>query len=571
MSNVSNKINNFINKSKNVSFINDNKLKIKEIRSYVKKRGYKPSFNNKDSQQNVFRGGLINSEMYEYSTKLEYDIEQERLKKIQKRFEKIENLQSGELYDIVRKKEQGKQELENKDSDDYKVRENNQPIKDGGISPCFGVECFAECFIKQLDSISTEQHNNVCMVGIFASWGRGKSYFFNKIKEQLNSRKKRRSISLIFNKIKKNKEEKDISINYDIVEFNAWKYQQSPAIWAYLFETIYNTKSRWFKFGYTFCRNFLSILKDFIIIFLPLIFTFIFKREQNYIIGSSVLGVVGFLWFVVKEHYNSAISLIRKYSKGISFSNEMGIQAEIEKELSKLLEFWIDEKTKNKKIILYVDDIDRCPEDKMISIIDSLRTILENEEIRKRLIVICSIDKEKLISGIKVKYHKNNIGEQKKGEKKYYKKIARDQMDKLFLIGIALPPINKEQQNEFLFKIMEKENSIYSLKTNGVLKIDKKTNEVFIEKDSYREVRDIQLLYNLIGKFIRESKIDLTPRQIRIIYYRVLFANNIIASQGEMFIKKSIAKYIFDMSIGVKVEMKDDEAFADIVKMVVPY
>ena len=83
----------------------------------------------------------------------------------------------------------------------------------------------------------------------------------------------------------------------------------------------------------------------------------------------------------------------------------MGVQAEIEKELASLLKSWIyKNKTQYKKVILYVDDIDRCSETKMIAILDSLRTVLENEDIRKRLIVICSVEVEKLKLGIEYKY-----------------------------------------------------------------------------------------------------------------------------------------------------------------------
>ena len=33
------------------------------------------------------------------------------------------------------------------------------------------------------------------------------------------------------------------SVKYKIVEFNAWKYQETPALWAYLYETMYKSTS----------------------------------------------------------------------------------------------------------------------------------------------------------------------------------------------------------------------------------------------------------------------------------------------------------------------------------------
>ena len=53
--------------------------------------------------------------------------------------------------------------------------------------------------------------------------------------------------------------------------------------------------------------------------------------------------------------------------------------------------------TNEDKILLFVDDIDRCSIEKMIKVIESLRIILENKEIQQRVIVLCSVDSNKLI------------------------------------------------------------------------------------------------------------------------------------------------------------------------------
>jgi len=279
----------------------------------------------------------------------------------------------------------------------YTARENYIEIKDNNVEACFDVEYLAECYVKLIDTACGHRENNVCLFGIFAPWGRGKSYFFKKIKEYINERKRADAIQ------------------YDIVEFNAWKYQETPAIWAYLFETLYNSKGWWFKFRYTFSRNWKSIFSETLLCLSPTLITVLGTLLQKYItnidnilIGTSVAGlisIIGLIFNFISKHYNSAISLIKKYSKGVSFARELGVQAEIEKEITSLLKFWIKtKKTSKKKVILYIDDIDRCSETKMTSIIDSLRTVLENEEIRKRLIIICSIDPEKIIKGIEYKY-----------------------------------------------------------------------------------------------------------------------------------------------------------------------
>ena len=302
----------------------------------------------------------------------------------------------------------------------YTVIENHKRIKDNTLDPCFGVDELARCFVNLIDSASNSDLNNVCMVGIFAPWGRGKTYFFNRVKNFIEKRSQ------------------SASIHYDVVEFNAWKYQETPAIWAYLYEMLYKSRSWRNRTGYTIKHNWKSIIYNIFIALIPIIIALVAystKRNESVwkILSIGGTSVFGLIIYWLQKNYNSAISFMRKYTKKISFANELGVQAEIEKEITSLLKSWIHKKlVDKKKVLLYVDDIDRCSETKMISILESLRTVLENESIRKRLIIICSIDPEKIIKGIEYKYR-----ELYKDEDLH--NIAIDQMDKIFLTCIALP------------------------------------------------------------------------------------------------------------------------------------
>ncbi len=447
----------------------------------------------------------------------------------------------------------------------YKTQENNAKIVDNSVAACFNVEKLAECYVKLIDRACENEQNNVCLFGIFAPWGRGKTYFFKKIKEYINKR------------------QDSESIHYDIIEFNAWKYQETPAIWAYLFETLYNSKDWWFKTRYQINRIYKSILRDAFLFLIPtmiMITILFFKSIKDFIYNNGLLSstiltglisIIGLILDFMSKHCFSAISLIKKYSKGISFARELGIQAEIEKEITSLLKFWISEKkTVEKKVILYIDDIDRCSETKMTSILDSLRTVLENAEIRKRLIIICSIDPDKIIKGIEYKYKAlyddNEIHS-----------IAINQMDKIFLTGIALSPLDNDQLFEYASKLTEvKDNGINH---NGQLANIIENTYIIIQKFNEQKRRynsDLDFvgteIYYQLKKLIMNYKKQLTPRKIRIIYYRILLANNIICNKEDSMITETLIKNIFNISVGNKTEEshKDDE-LSDILNMVVPY
>lgn len=450
----------------------------------------------------------------------------------------------------------------------YTAIENDKKIIDNNVAACFNVENLAQSYVKLIDGACDYKEYNVCLFGIFAPWGRGKSYFFKKVKEYINRRTDSKAIQ------------------YDIVEFNAWKYQETPAIWAYLFETLYNSKDWLFKFCYTIKRIWESILHDVLLLLIPtmIIIMILFFQDMADIINkiynhciisttiiASILSIIGLIFNFISKHYNSAISLIKKYSKGISFARELGIQAEIEKEITSLLKSWISEKeTVKKKVILYIDDIDRCSETKMTNIIDSLRTVLENAEIRKRLIIICSIDPDKIIKGIEYKYKALY-------DDKEIHSIAIDQMDKIFLTGIALSPLDNDQLFEYASKLTEvKDNGINH---NGLLaNIIENRDQIIQEFDEQKRRNKLDLefvgteIYYQLKKLIIDYKKQLTPRKIRIIFYRILLANNIIYNKENPMITETLIKNIFELSVGNKIEKNDySDELSYILNMVVPY
>ena len=114
---------------------------------------------------------------------------------------------------------------------------------------------------------------------------------------------------------------------------------------------------------------------------------------------SAIIGIL-VLYFRFRPE---AIKLIKKYSKQKTFKQYLGIQAEIQKEFKFLLTTWIKD-SRDKKILLFVDDIDRCHEERIIQIIDSLRVMLDEDEIYQRVIIISALDERVLKRAIEWKY-----------------------------------------------------------------------------------------------------------------------------------------------------------------------
>lgn len=451
----------------------------------------------------------------------------------------------------------------------YKTKEINKGIIDSSVPPCFGVTTLAECYIRQLDKIAEHTNDNFCMLGIFGPWGRGKTYFFRQIKDLLNKRTK-----------------KDETIKYKIIEFNAWKYQDTPAIWAYLYETIYkkglncisrcifHIKQFWLKQwpriisviaiyvivwgGYWYVSEYLDISEHIKLIM------------QDLRMPLAWLTALSGVFYSIIKNPISIHETIEKHFKRKSYRGMLGIQNDLEQDLELLIKS-VANNPEEKQIILFVDDIDRCETTKILNVVNSLRLILENSEIQKRMIVVCSVDPNKFVDA----YCSNKFGDGYNYTEEQ-REEAKKHLDKLFIFGIGLPSLDQDQQIEYLKKLYNshKDNPH---EAGSISQPPFSTNR---EKHSFIEVYDKNELTELtdsklgeyLSKYLKENNIvGLTPRTIRIIYYRLLFANNIMAS-GEALIKEEILEKIIKLSINIDHSNLDiDTAGSDVIDMVVPY
>ena len=158
--------------------------------------------------------------------------------------------------------------------------------------------------------------------------------------------------------------------------------------------------------------------------------------------------------------------------------------------------------------------------------------------------------------------------------KEELKKIAIEQLDKIFLTGIALSRLDIEEQLEFLEKISNIEPILDNNEQQALDSTNKhegSSNKVEIITNG-TDKSDRNEIYEILSGYIRTSKSEFTPRKIRVIYYRMLLANNIINSRGNgLPFSSDIYKEIFDQSSGCESKLNSEHAFFNVVEMVVPY
>ena len=323
-----------------------------------------------------------------------------------------------------------------------------------------------------------------------------------------------------------------------------------------------------------------GILKIIILFFLAWLLSISLTKLPNLSNGvmslfqdlSLPIAWTGVLSVVVYSFINNpttALSLFKKYSGRRSFTPVLGIQNEVEQHLVSLLKSMITNPSK-KRILLYVDDIDRCSAIKMIDVIDSLRVILENEEIRKRLVVLCSLDENKIMSGF---IHLNQSIYSSENDR--LTTMAREHMEKLFLFGIKLPELDVTQQSLYIRSLINhgRESTVSSPNEAETPYSTYRKSASIIPVSASEEEKEINdtVIEDILKEFITNYNGTLTPRKLRILYYRLLMAINIAAAGGGAMTRE-VAMKILEQS--TKVNSKNDStetALSDIVEMVVPF
>lgn len=406
--------------------------------------------------------------------------------------------------------------------DEYRAiaTENYKSLIDT-LPPALNVVSIAKVFAKYLMNYNSKY--TTTLIGIFGMWGRGKTYFYDKVKDYI---------------ISKNSSEK----TFYFCKFQPWKYQKQESAWAYLYQTIlesyleknieylddsiikktldyqnkltekYKNKKWLYKIitSIDIERNYkilllnikrlgaaklvfslLSILLTAIWIFIPINYKLNFF---SWLIGAIGISGIIFMYksysFYMKSK-STAKNIIDMYGKTNDYSNYLGFQSEIEKELSLLLQTYIDINTE--KLVLFIDDLDRCNEEIIIDIIDGLKLVLDNEEINSRLIVITAVDERVLEKSIRHKYL-NNVLPENVGAKEY--------IEKFFLMGIKLNQLNDSDIDELV--------DIYTQSLNHKLY---ENNETLEEEliDYNKEDDELDVTDEISGDIIGEISSDRIP------------------------------------------------------------
>ncbi len=169
------------------------------------------------------------------------------------------------------------------------------------------------------------------------------------------------------------------------------------------------------------------------------------EREREFAI-VPLLGTI-----LTKVEDNDLIQAIKDYLKSIRIKLNLGfveVGAESQGQRDELKELYydkleaIEEKMKkfNKKIVVFIDDLDRCAPDKILEVLESIKVFLDV----KGFVYILGVNPEVVERAIEQKYENMGI----RGE---------DYLEKLIQIPFKIPEWNKEDLYTYFEYLIENE------------------------------------------------------------------------------------------------------------------
>lgn len=303
-------------------------------------------------------------------------------------------------------------------------------------------------YARALSYILLSEHIDLPLsVGIFSSWGTGKTFLLKRIEHKIKEL------------VKRDHDKKVI-----IVNFNAWEYSGADVLWAGLVKNIYDATEK--KFTQCQTRFFRHIIYPFrernkkqiiwfvlwwiirilltlsSIIFVSTIHMFAEHLAQT-IASFTLLGVS--LFAILPSIIKSIIGLcknqgIETMKSAKNIENKVGFMADVKRELEILCDFM---KYKNNyKFIVFVDDLDRCPPKQIVKILDAIMLLLSNKDFP--FLTFLALDPRIIISSIESSFKKDILNSGINGF---------EYIDKLIQIPFCIPitsPATKKEIMEIL-------------------------------------------------------------------------------------------------------------------------
>lgn len=274
--------------------------------------------------------------------------------------------------------------------------------------------------------------NTPLTIGVFGTWGSGKTSLMKMVKKSLPD-------------------------DFTVAWFDAWKYDKEETLWrAFLLSVLTSLKDTAQKAGQPteeFEKMQSLLYREMelekvggVIIDLPklggAVATGLVKLSLSFIPGISTLTklVEELQSGAAKSSTDEAVAAITRERTKI-YIEQVQFLEQFQEKFAKLVKTHIAPK----RLVVFVDDLDRCLPEKAIEVLEAIKLFLDVEN----CVFVLGLDQEVISRGIEMKYRE--FGEKQDGEnqKKFTIEGVR-YLEKIIQLPFQIPPVEQTDMDDFV-------------------------------------------------------------------------------------------------------------------------
>lgn len=395
------------------------------------------------------------------------------------------------------------------------------------------------------DFLTHEDTHPPLVVGIDAPWGGGKSSLMRALQSRLEEdrdkpspKKPRVTLGRLQELLKDPDSGEAPSVPADdgpvTVWFNAWKYSRDEQLWAALVRTVIRQvgdrmppldrekfllrlnlrrvdreKVRRRIQGVVLGRLFPWLVVQLVALVLVLGEFALFGSQAT--IWFSAVPFVGIFWSWWKaKRAPLSIDLdLAKYVQEPKYDEKIGFLGEVERDFLRV------QKTlgKDRRLVIFVDDLDRCSPGKITELIEAVNIFFGLEDCR--CFFVLGIDGEYVRAGIESAYAslKDALDEERR------EKFGAEFLDKIVQVWLKLPEPDEREMRNYLEKVLDGRDVTQTVDADEV---EEAREELLERKTGFRELEETaedvaeehpEFEDEVIGEAARDAAVDLLTEE----------------------------------------------------------
>jgi DNA-binding winged helix-turn-helix (wHTH) protein len=290
------------------------------------------------------------------------------------------------------------------------------------------------------------------VIGVYGPWGSGKSTYLELVKKSLLSQ---------YDEMKK-RSERSKAVNLLVVDYDAWAYSDAPKLWAGLITKIARKLDEdlgfWGRIKYLLKTHRARLMSGLLLGLIPLalaifagVFGLLKPLAAGLVSAAASLISVASAWLAQRQ---AVFGNVRSLASKFDSAPASGVINSIQDEFRDALESWIKQKTgtdaadatieqrvrdNNLKIVVFIDELDRCPLERIVDILEAIKLFLAKEI----FIVFMAVDTRVASEAIRLHYKDVRNPD-----------LPREYLEKIVQLPLRVPTAKGKFLGDYLRKFM---------------------------------------------------------------------------------------------------------------------